>query len=182
MKITSVQKLFIALWFIGVIIWIGGSIVRTTIGYDLFEAQKLLTLKQYYTKNEALITARHFAIGSLYTEVGFIISFVSAIILFPILKRHFKRKGWLLMSYTLFFFASISEFILLFFDIKLSLYIFSGASNLSYDAFEVQKYFHWRLQNLSFLIIYNYLAIFSIIFFITFSPLARLENEDQKLL
>lgn len=178
MKFTYLQKLFIALWFVGVIIWIGGSIVRTTIGYDLFETQKLLTLKQYYTKNDALITARYFAIGSLYTEVGFIISFISAIVLFPTLRKLFKKKGWLLMSYILFVLASISEFILLFFDIKLSLYIFSGASNLSYNAYEVQKYFQWRLQNLSFLVIYNWLAIFSIIFFIVFSPLARLENED----
>lgn len=178
MKFTHFQKLFIASWFVGVIIWIGGSIVRTTIAYDLFEAQKTLTLKQYFAKNDALITARHFAIGSLYTEVGFIISFISAIILFPALRKHFKRKGWLLMSYILFVLASISEFILLFFDIKLSLYIFSGSSNLSYNAYEVQKYFHWRLQNLSFLIIYNWLAIFSIIFFFVFSPLTRLGNED----
>ncbi|MGQ9819424.1 MAG: hypothetical protein ACUVQ1_05815 [Candidatus Kapaibacteriales bacterium] len=178
MKFTPTQKFFIALWFIGIIVWIGGSIVRTTIAYDLFEAQKKLTLRTYYTNNDALITTRHYAIGSIYTEVGFIIAFVSAIFLFPTLRRHFRKSGWLLLSYILFTLASISEFILLIFDVQLSLYIFSGARNLNYSAYEIQKYFQWRLQNLGFLIIYNWLAIFSIIFFISFSPLTMLKNED----
>lgn len=178
MKLSGFHKFFISLWFIGVILWIGGSIVRTTLAYDLFQAKKKLILKQYFKENDALLTARQYAVGSFYTEFGFVLSFVSAIVLLPTFRKNFRKRGWLLMAYILFSIASIFEFVLMYFDIRLALYIFSGATDLNYNAYEIQQFFVWRLQNLSFLIIYNWLTIVSIIFLIVYGPLTKLESEN----
>lgn len=178
MRFTNTQKVFISLWFIGVILWIGGSVVQTTLAYDLFQPKKILTLKTFFNESDALINIRNFTVGSVYIQIGFLLAFLSAIVLFPTLKANFRTRGWLLMSYILFTISSIFGLILLYFDIRLSLYIFYGSSNLSYQAYEVQKFFVWRLQNISFMILYNWFAIISIIFLIVFGPLTEIQCEN----
>lgn len=173
MEFTKVQKLFISLFFIGVVIWIGGSIVRTAVAYDIYELKEnTLQLRYWVDEKIALLTVRHFTIGSLYTSLGFLMSFFSFIAIFSKLTKHFKTNGWLLMSFFLFSLAAISEIILIYFDIRLALYVFLN-SNLSYFSNEVQSFFFHRFTKFSFLMVYNWLAIFTIIVFLVFKPLRK---------
>lgn len=173
MEIGKFQKFLLAILSIGLVLWIGGSIVRTAIVYDIFEPE-YQTLKFRYWVDEkiALLTVRHFAIGSLYTELGFILSLFSTIMLFPKIKNYLKREGWLFMSLVLLLLAFISEAILLYFDIRLGLYIFFN-QNISYYSSEVQNFFFKRFIKYNFLIVYNLLAVFTIIFFFVFKPLRK---------
>lgn len=173
MEFTKSQKLFIALFFIGLIIWIGGSIVRTTIAYDIFETgENTLKFKFWVDEKIALLTVRHFAIGSLYTSFGFLLAITSFLIISSKLVKYFKSNGWLLMSFILFSISAIFELINIYFDVRLGSYIFFE-SNLSYFSKEVQTFFYNRLTKYNFSTIYNWLAAFTIIVFMVYKPLKK---------
>lgn len=179
MAFNRYQKILIFLWAVGIILWIGGSIVRVSIVYDIFEPRiNSISFRYWVTKDFALWTVRHYSIGSLYTGIGFILALVSSIGLFPSMKKKFKFEGWLLMSYLLFFLAVLSELFLLYCDIRLGLYVFFE-HNLDYSSNEVQTFFHNRFAKLNFLMVYNWLAIFTILFLFVFQPLKKKQNEEQ---
>ncbi|MCX7908259.1 MAG: hypothetical protein N2560_01910 [Ignavibacteria bacterium] len=176
MEVTKTKKLFVALFFIGCIIWIGGSIIRTAIVYDIYEPyEKSLKFRYWVDEKIALMTVRHFSIGALYTAFGFLLTFISFLNLFSWIKTRFKTDGWLLMSVILYILSVISELILLYFDLRLGLYVFFQ-SNISYFSNEIQTFFFRRFVNYNFLMVYNWLAIFTIIFFLLFKPLKKNER------
>jgi hypothetical protein len=180
MELSKPQKIATVFFFIGLLIWIGGSIVRTAIAYDIYEpVEQTLKLRFWVDDKIALLTARHYAVGSLYTEIGFLLSFFAFLYLVPKFKTHFKREGWLFMSFILFLLASISEFILFYFDLRLNLYLFFE-QNVSFNSPQIQNFFFKRLTKFNFLIVYNWLAIFTIIIFLVFRPL-RKKNEAQSI-
>ncbi|MFN3307148.1 MAG: hypothetical protein ACK42Z_08195, partial [Candidatus Kapaibacteriota bacterium] len=163
MELSKKEKIFVSLFFIGVIIWIGGSITRGAIAYDIFELNKqTIVLRPWVDEKIASITVRNFAVGSIYTIIGFLLTVVSFLFLLTKIKSNFKKEGWLLISTILYALAFVSEIILSYFDIKLNLYVFFS-SNVSYYSQEIQTFFYVRLKKFSFLIIYNWLAIFTII-------------------
>ncbi len=179
MALNRFQKILIFLWSVGIILWIGGSIVRASIVYDIFEPRiNSIAFRDWVTENFALWTVRHFSIGSLYTGIGFVLALVSSISLFPSMKKKFKFEGWLMMSYLLFFLAALSEFFLLYNDIRLGLYVFFN-DNLDYYSSEIQTFFHNRFAKLNFLMVYNWLAIFTILFLFVFKPLKKRQNEEK---
>lgn len=173
MEFTRLQKFFLTLFFIGIVIWIGGSLVRATIAYDIFEpAETTLKLRSWVDEKFAIATVRHFSVGSLYTALGFLLALLSFLVLLKKFKANFKKEGWLLMSFILFFLCTISELILFYHDLRLGLYVFF-TSNVSYSSFEIQKFFFERFAKYNFLIIYNWLAIFTIIVLVIFQPLKK---------
>lgn len=179
MELTKREKSFVSLFFIGIIIWIGGSITRSAIAYDIFELGKqTIVLRPWVDEKIALITVRNFAVGSIYTIAGFLLSFISFLFLFPKIKSSFKREGWLLISTILYAIAVASEIFLSYYDFRLNLYVFFS-SKVNYFSSEIQLFFYDRLRKFSFLIIYNWLAIITIIFFFIFKPLRR--NEEQRV-
>jgi hypothetical protein len=178
-RLKTYQKIFLCLLSIGVVIWIGGSIVQTSIAYDIFEPKiNAISFRYWVNDNLALWTVRHFAVGSLYTNFGFLLALISSIVLFPYLKSHFKSEGWIFMSYVLFSIAVLSQLILFYWDTRLGLYVFFN-SNLNYYSNEIQNFFHRRFAKFNFLIVYNWLALFTIITFLIFQPLKRHKNEAE---
>lgn len=172
MDLTKFQKFLVSLWFIGIVLWIGGSLVRYIIAYDIFEPGTQLELKKSFSEKEALLGVRHFAIGTAYTGTGFIIAFLCWLILLPSFAKKFKLQGWLFMGSFLFGIASIFELILFYMDIRLSSYVF-WSFPIYFDSYEIQTFFYKRLKNLSFMFVFNWFAIATIIFFIVFRPLTK---------
>ncbi|QLH53941.1 MAG: hypothetical protein CH6_2419 [Candidatus Kapaibacterium sp.] len=173
MEFSKTQKLLLSIFIIGIMIWIGGSIIRSAIVYDIFEADyQQLKFRYWVDEKIALITVRNFAVGSLYTGIGFFLSLLSSIFLFPAMKKHFKSEGWLFMSFILLVIAYVFEIILLYFDIRLGLYLFFNPK-VSYYSNEVQTFFYERFSKYNFLMVYNWFAVISIILFSVFKPLRK---------
>ncbi len=181
MDLSKKGKIFVTLFFIGIIIWIGGSITRSSIAYDIFELsnKQTIVLRPWADEKIALITVRNFAVGSIYTITGFLLTVVSFFFLLPKIKSNFKKEGWLLISTFLYVLAFVSEMILSYFDVRLNLYVFFSSS-VSYYSQEIQSFFYDRFKKFSFLIIYNWLAIFTIVFLFFFKPLRK--NEEQRII
>jgi len=179
-KLKTYQKVFVCLFLIGVVIWIGGSMVQTVIAYDIFEPKVNSISFRYWVNDDlALWTVRHFAIGSLYTNSGFFLALVSSIVLFSHLKNFLKTEGWVFMSCILFSLAVISQLILLFWDIRLGLYVFFS-NNLNYYSNEIQTFFHRRFAKFNFMIVYNWLALFTILIFSIFQPLKKCKKNETE--
>lgn len=176
MNLTKFQKLLISLWLVGIVLWIGGSLVRYIIAYDIFEPGTQLELKKSLSEKEILLGVRHFAIGTVYTGIGFVVAFLCWLALLPSLAKKFKSQGWLFMSSFLFGVASIFELILLYMDIQLSTYIFWG-STLHFNSYEIQTFFYKRIKNLSFMFVFNWFAVATILVFIAFRPLTKHQDD-----
>ncbi|MCX7879383.1 MAG: hypothetical protein N2517_01850 [Ignavibacteria bacterium] len=179
MQLKFYQKLLLSLLKIGLALWLGGSLVRAAVAYDIFKTDVELKLIEGLTERDALLNVRYFTAGALYTQIGFLIAFISSIILLPTAKSHFRKEGWLLMSYILFFLASISESILTYFDIKLATYVFFS-NQLSFQSKEIQLFFFKRFKDYSFLFVYNWFAIITIIFLSIFRPLKRISDAKEE--
>jgi hypothetical protein len=73
-------------------------------------------------------------------------SFISALGLIFLYKKDLKPKGWLFMSFALFFIASPMELYLIYYDIQLALAVFyDKAMNFAY--YKTQWYFTDRYTN-----------------------------------
>lgn len=177
MELTRFKKFLVSLWFVGIVLWIGGSLVRYIIAYDIFEPGTQLELKKNLAEQEILLGVRHFAIGTAYTASGFIVALICWIVLLPSIAKKFKANGWLLMGSVLFAIASVFELILLYMDIQLSTYIFWNFP-ITFNSYEIQTFFYKRLKNLSFMFVYNWLSIVTILFFIVFKPLTKKGDEN----
>ncbi len=178
MNLTKFQKLLISLWLVGIVLWIGGSLVRYIIAYDIFEPGTQLELRKSLSEKEILLGVRHFSIGTAYTGTGFAVAFLCWFILLPSFTKKFKLQGWLFMSSVLFGLASIFEFILLYMDIRLSTYIF-WAPLLHFNSYEIQTFFYNRIKNLSFMFVFNWFAVATILFFIVFRPLTKQQVHED---
>lgn len=172
MILTKFQKFLVSLWFIGIVLWTGGSLVRYIIAYDIFEPGTQLELKKSLSEKEILLGVRHFAIGTAYTGTGFAVAFLCWLTLLPSFTKKFKLQGWLFMSSVLFGIASIFELILLYMDIRLSSYVF-WSSPIDFNSYEIQTFFYKRIKNLSFMFVFNWFAVVVIMFFVVFRPLTK---------
>lgn len=177
MNLTKFQKLLISLWLVGIVLWIGGSLVRYIIAYDVFEPGTQLELKKSLSEKEILLGVRHFAVGTAYTGTGFVVAFLCWLVLLPSFAKKFKLQGWLFMGSVLFGLASILELILLYMDIRLSIYIF-WSSTLHFNSYEIQTFFYKRIKNLSFMFVFNWFAVATILFFIVFRPLTKQQVDE----
>ena len=118
---TVTAKIFITILVFGMILWIGGNVVRNVIAYDLFIPGTALELKNWYSDETRLTTVSLFRISGFYTIVGFCMAFVSSVVLFVYLRKYLKIKGWFFMALILVFLASPVEFYLMYYDIKIIL-------------------------------------------------------------
>jgi len=115
---TIWTKIFLTIFVIGLSIWIGGTIVRYAIAYDVFVPGTELELKNWYSDTEMVTTVHLFRIAAFYTIFGFCSAFVSVIVLFAYWKKDLKKHGWLFISFVLFFLATPIEFYLIYYTIS----------------------------------------------------------------
>ncbi len=168
-------KFLAIIYVLGMIIWLGGSVVRTVIAYDIYVPATALQMKTNYTDELRLHNVRLFGMGALYTEISYACSFVAAIMLFVLLRSQFKTKGWIFISLMLFFITVPMESILMYYDIKLNLAIRHGILN-SFDMDIVRDFFISRFTKLNFLAPSAYLCGASSIIIGIWQPLDKLSK------
>lgn len=179
---TITAKIFISILTFGIIIWIGGNIVRSAIAYDLFVPGTALELKNWYSDETRLITVSLFRIAGFYTIVGFCMTFVSSAFLCYYLRGIYKSKGWLFMAFVLIFLASPIEFYLMYYDIKIIL-AFNNEMIKSFNDQIVQDYFIGRYNKLTIPATMSLLASVSAVILTIWRPLdknLKKQNHENK--
>jgi hypothetical protein len=169
---TITAKIFITILVSGMILWIGGNIVRNAIAYDIFVPGTALELKNWYSDEAKLTTVSLFRTAGFYTITGFCMTFVSSVFLFVYLRKYLKFKGWLFMSLILIFLASPVEFYLMYYDIKIIL-AFNAQEIRSFNDKVIEKYFIGRYEDLSLPATLSFLASITAVLLAIWKPLDK---------
>lgn len=180
-KNIIINKIFLSLLTFGIIIWLGGTVVRNAIAFDIFVPGTELTLKNWYTDEMRLTTVSLFRVASFYTIVGFCLSFVSAVYLLIQYRKEFKFKGWLLMSFILFFLASPIEFYLIYYDIKIIL-AFNNLMVKSFNDSIITDYFIARYSKLTIPATLSFLASLTAVLLVIWQPLNKKKINDNQII
>jgi len=112
------NRFFLMLLIAGAIIWLGGSIVRAAIGFDIF-IPGTLDRKPFLTNEQVNYSLRLYGITAFYTLFGYGATLLGAIGLTFSLRRSLKRYGGIFMALTLFYLCLPVEVYAAMLDIKL---------------------------------------------------------------
>lgn len=178
-------NIFVNLFIFGLAIWIGGSIIRTAIIYDIYEPFSNFIPKENYTDSilqqnpytEAikLHNIYMFSNTSIYTNVAYSLSLVSGIFLLFFNIRELKQKGWLFMSLILLLFSAPVELFNMYCDYQLYYVLKWDGGVLTFFDGNIQKYAIERFTNLmqrTFGAI-SFMSAITIIIFFVWKPLDR---------
>ena len=120
MKKNTYIKLLITIIGLSGALWFGGSVVRSSIAFDIFEtSDPSLSLKADYSEAEVMQSIYVYTNSSFYTMVGF-----GCLLFFGILfvinsRKDLKKMGWLVMAIILVFLATSVEAIMAYNDVLL---------------------------------------------------------------
>lgn len=116
------SKYLQSLTVIFILLWIGSSVIRSSIGYSLFEVADVFKLRDNINPQELYYTITTYINITFYVDLFYILAFLFISILFLMNIKNLRSKGWLLMSVVLFYLFSISEIYLILRDIDLYYY------------------------------------------------------------
>lgn len=118
---------------ISILLWIGSSIIRSTIGYTLFEIKDQFMLRNNIEMNELYYTINTFINITFYVDLFYILSFLFITILLLMNLKNLKKTGWLFISIVLFYIFSVPEIYLILNDIDLYYYNLKSVDNIISD-------------------------------------------------
>jgi hypothetical protein len=179
MKMSTTQKSLFACFLFFVTLWFGGGLIRTAIGFDLF-LPGTLDIKPFLNQEQINYSLRLMGVTAYYTIVGYVISFLCAIILLMTLRGKIKKKGWLFMGYILFFAFAPYELYLAWLDLQLILRVNAiDFVNLLRDdglLMLFKQRFHPWMTAISFLSLLSYITAF---LFLAWQPLNMHEKSEH---
>lgn len=120
MNLSNFQKILISIALLCFVIFLGGTIIRSAIAYDLFVPSENFALKTNYTNAMRMQSMYIYAISAFYTDFGYGITFLSMLGLVFSLKKYFKQEGWLFMIFALFFITAPINAFTIYYDYKLN--------------------------------------------------------------
>lgn len=174
-------NVLINLFIFGLAVWLGGSIIRSSIVYDIYEPTSNLTIpKDTYSDTIRIHNIYLFSNTSMYTNVAYILSLVSGITLLFFNIRELKQKGWLFISLLLLLFSAPVEIFNMYCDYHLYYVLRWDGGELTFFDGNIQKYAIERYTNLlqfGFGFVSFFSAITIIIFFV-WKPLDKTVSQD----
>jgi hypothetical protein len=116
------SKYLQSLSIISILLWAGASIIRTSIGYELFEIKTTFMLRDNIEMSELFHTISTFINVTFYVDLFYLLSFIFISLLLVLNIKELKNTGWLLISAILFYLFSVPEIYLLLNDIDMYYY------------------------------------------------------------
>ena len=110
------HKIFLTFFVIGFVVWFGGTLVRTTIAFELFDTGTPIELKSKYTNSERMNTVYIFTVTAPTVIISYIVATVSAVILTVLWRKELKQKDWLFMIFCLFIITIPIQFKFIYYD------------------------------------------------------------------
>ncbi|MBU3740650.1 MAG: hypothetical protein FGM24_00030 [Candidatus Kapabacteria bacterium] len=94
---TRTTRLLLTLFVAGGMLWLGGNVVRSVVGFDVYYPGTL-QFRAEQTEAIRLNTIRLFAFTGAWTNWGFVAATVGALGLMGTLRAQYRSRGWLLMA------------------------------------------------------------------------------------
>lgn len=168
------DKTILTIFALAFIIWLGGAILRTAIGFTIFEPSATETLVRKASNDILMQTVYIFASTSIYTSIAYVIAFALSFFLLAKFKKIWKQQGWILMCFVLFYLFSPVELFTIYQDIKLSIAVFQQNVWEFYSQ-PIQDFFMKRVKN----VVYNslngltLLSYLTIVIYVIWQPLKK---------
>jgi hypothetical protein len=117
-RLTPAQRIVAFLAAITGIIWLGGSIVRAAIGFDMFVAGTL-TFKAEMPPDAMLQSVRLFAVTAFYTMLAYGVFLLTGLYVWLVLKPYWKQRGGLFIAGLLVLLYVPVEVVQMYYDIQI---------------------------------------------------------------
>lgn len=114
----QIVKVLSAIGVLGAVMWLGGTIIRYAIAYDVFIPGTLIQ-KPDFTQEMLLQTVRIYALTAFYTLSGYGAACLGVLLYLTQSWAMMRKKGWMFMMLILFLLAMPAEIYLLLYDIEL---------------------------------------------------------------
>jgi len=173
-NLSKKDKTILTIFTLAFIIWLGGAILRTAIGFTIFEPSATETLIRKASNDILMQTVYIFVSTSIYTSIAYVIAFALSFFLLAKFKKIWKQQGWILMCFVLFYLFSPVELFTIYQDIKLSIAVFQQNVWEFYSQ-PIQKFFMKRVNN----VVYNslngltLLSYLTIVIYVIWQPLKK---------
>ena len=141
-------KVLLTIFVFGFVIWLGGTIFRTSIAYNLFKIGPQMELKPEYTNIERINTIYLFSTTSLMTGIAYCLSVVSGSLLAVMLRKEFKDKGWIFIIFCLFVFTVPIQSYFLYMDYELANAVYYKKI-LDFYHPDIQNFFVLRFKSIT---------------------------------
>ncbi len=139
------QKLLLTLSAFGLVVWLGGAVLRQVIVYDLF-VPGTLVYKPELSDDAARQTLHIYGITAVYVRVGYLLALL-CVPVFINLHRRWRSYGWLFMAGVLFMMFIPFEAVFLYFDWRIEQTVGLG---LGFNLAEAKELL-WQAFSLRFL-------------------------------
>lgn len=113
-----IVKVLSAIGVLGAVLWLGGTIIRYAIAYDVFIPGTLIQ-KPEFTQEMLIQTVRIYALTAFYTLFGYGAACLGVFVYLTQSWAMMRKKGWMFMILILFLLAMPAETYLLLYDIDL---------------------------------------------------------------
>ena len=177
MQDNVISKILLTLLVFGVILWLGGAIVRVSTAYDIYMPFTKLELKTEYSDAMRMHAVKLFAYGSLYTGAGFVMAFAGFLSLAFYWRTELKRRGWMFMALVLFLIASTWGVYELVLDIRLSYLIKAGSA--AFGDKLITDLFVYRFSKFAPWASIAYMSVIASVLIIIWRPLNNLKNKNK---
>lgn len=177
MKRKLTIRIFTSIYVLAIAVWLGGSLIRLAVAYDIYVPATELSMKTHYTDELRLHTVRLFGMGALYTDIAYGCAIFAVIILLILMKGKMRIKGWPVISFTLFLLTVPLEVLMIYFDIRLNLAIHNGLLT-TFNSDLVRDFFISRFTKFNFVSPSAYLCGASSLIFSIVRPLDRYKSDS----
>jgi hypothetical protein len=161
-------KIFLVIFIIASLCWLGGINVRALVGFDLLQMGTLdfkPNIHPYVERTVYTLIAQ----SSLLVNIAYIIAWLAGIGFLRTSDLKLKNHGWLMMSAILFYMFTPVEIYTMVLDVKMFQIDFIGSN----DLVEFRKLFIHRLAALAGIPMIALLSYYSIVIIAIFRPFRR---------
>lgn len=167
-KLNKFSKIFLFIFAVGGVIWLGSYITRLTLFYRLFQEEQF-ALREYITEQNLFVILQ-ILLSAVSINIIFYPLMITAFFLFVISsKLNLRQNGWLFISLLIVVITLPFELYLMIIDYK----IFILITNAVFNSKEAVNLIVKRFTVLGSFSIIEMLSFFSIIYLFMFQPLIK---------
>lgn len=170
-KLNKFSKIFLFIFAVGGVIWLGSYITRLTLFYRLFQEEQF-ALREYITEQNLFVILQ-ILLSAVSINIIFYPLMITAFFLFVISsKLNLRQNGWLFISLLIVVITLPFELYLMIIDYK----IFILITNAVFNSKEAVNLIVKRFTVLGSFSIIEMLSFFSILYLFMFQPLTKNTN------
>lgn len=179
LKLKIFDKILLSIIAVGIILWLGGNVIRTAIAYNIFVPATELQFKPDMPDNLKIYNVNLFAMMAAYTDIGFLAALACSIILIINLRKNLKMNGWLFMSFMMFFIGALGQLFISYLDLRL-IWACQYGFPYGFEDSGMKDYFLSRFRSFAPITPLSELTAFTSILLLIWKPLAKGKQDETE--